>query len=104
MLNRGSTPHVAGIDGRNFPKSLAELNNWYVEPPEGQNAATFYLKGMQAIQVTDADQKSVNLPNLGSGNMPAAGEPLSPQAKASIAAFMERNEAAWTSLQQGAAI
>jgi hypothetical protein len=30
-----------------LPQTLAELDAWYVEPPDGQNAATFNLRGSQ---------------------------------------------------------
>ena len=102
MLNRLSTRPHAGPDEGNFPKSLAELNAWYVEPPEGQNAATFFLKGSQAIEISQADQNSTDLPVLGRGAMPALGEPIPSRTKANIAAVVQKNEAAWKSLQEGA--
>jgi hypothetical protein len=100
--NRKSTRSVAGTSSRNFPKSLAELNDWYVEPPAGQNAATFYVKGLDALEVSQVDQNSTDLPVLGRGSMPELGQPISPRAKAAITALVQKNEAAWKSLQEGA--
>src|ERR1035438_175273 len=34
-----------------LPETLAELDAWYVEPPAGQNAATFNLRGIKAMQI-----------------------------------------------------
>ena len=102
MLNHKSVRRVAGLDGRKFPKSLAALNLWYVEPPEGQNAATFFLKGAEAIEISPADANSRDLPIFGSATMPALGEPMPPVTKENIAAVVQRNEAAWKSLQEGA--
>ena len=45
-----------------WPKSLAELNDRYAEPPPGKNAATYFAKGFAALQITDADYKSADLP------------------------------------------
>jgi hypothetical protein len=87
----------------NLPNSLAALNASYVEPPEGQNAALFYLKGLDSIQISQADFDSRDLPVLGHGAMPALGESLSPPSKASIASLVQRNESAFIALQQGAA-
>ena len=93
----GDTSSEAGL-----PKSYAELNAWYVEPPEGQNAATFFAKGFDALQISQADQDSNDLPVLGKGSLPPPGTPLPSRMKASIAALVQRNEAAWAALEQGA--
>jgi hypothetical protein len=84
-----------------WPNSYAELNTWYAEPPEGQNAATFFLKGLDAFQITDADRNSPDLPVLGRGRWPEPGAPLPPQTKAGIFAFVQRNDATWMALEQG---
>lgn len=84
-----------------WPKSYAELNTWYPDPPEGQNAATFFAKGFDMLQIADSDYKSTDLPVLGKASLPQPGAPLSPGMKASITALVEQNETAWTQLKQG---
>lgn len=84
-----------------WPKSFAQLNTWYAEPPEGQNAATFFLKGFDAFQFSDADSKSADLPVMGQGILPAPGTPLSPRMKASVADLAQRNQSAWAQFKQG---
>lgn len=54
-----------------LPKTLVELDAWYAQPPEGQNAATFCLKGFEAMQITDADRNSKDLPLIGKGALPS---------------------------------
>ena len=83
-----------------FPNTLAELNTWYVEPPAGQNAATFFLQGFDALQITEADRAS--LPVVGQSALPPLGSPLPPKVKAGIAALSQRNKAAWENFQKGA--
>src|SRR5438876_6049835 len=48
-----------------LPLTLAELNVWYAEPPVGQNAATFYCQGFDALQLANAG--SSYLPIFGKG-------------------------------------
>jgi len=84
-----------------LPKTLAELNTWYAEPPEGQNAAVYFAKGFAAYQITDADVKSKELPIIGSGSLPPPGTPIPDSTKAIMVEFVQRNDAAWTALQQG---
>jgi hypothetical protein len=103
MLHRKTAGHVARIDQSKLPKSLAELNAWYAEPPEGQNAATYFLRGFEAIQIAQADLKSSDLPIIGKGAMPPLGEPLPSRARMAMDAFVQKNQAAWTALQEGAA-
>jgi hypothetical protein len=86
---------------RDLPKTLAELNTWYVEPAEGQNAATYFAKGFEQFEITDADQKSKDLPIIGAASWPPPGTPLSARARASITAFVQRNDTAWSALEQG---
>jgi hypothetical protein len=90
------TPAEPGL-----PNTVAELNGWYAEPPEGQNAATFFLKGFEAIQISDVDRNSRDVPLIGKGAMPAVGSPLPPKTRAAIAALMQRNKAAMEAFQEG---
>jgi hypothetical protein len=47
------------------PRTLPELNAWYVEPPAGQNAASFYSAGLDALRFGNVSAS--NLPLLGRG-------------------------------------
>ncbi|HEY1719159.1 MAG TPA: sigma-70 family RNA polymerase sigma factor [Verrucomicrobiae bacterium] len=83
-----------------LPQTSAELNAWYVEPPAGQNAATFNLQGIKALQIGDADQ-IVNLPLLGRLAQ-ASDVPLPPPLKSTLTAFVQRNRDALQFFTQGA--
>jgi hypothetical protein len=95
-----SAPARAANDG--LPHTLAELNRWYAEPPEGQNAAAFFLKGFEALQITPVDQNSPNLPFIGKGQFPPPGSLLSPAMKSAVASFIQRNQSALPFFEQGA--
>jgi len=82
-----------------LPRTLAELNAWYVEPPAGQNAATFISQGIAALQISDAG-RITNLPVLGS--LPPPGTPLPPDEKSALAAFIGANRDALQLFAQGA--
>jgi hypothetical protein len=84
-----------------LPQTLAELDAWYVEPPTGQNAATFNLRGIKAMQIKDAD-KIANLPVLGNSLTPLPGTPLPPLVNSALATFMHRNREALQFFAQGA--
>jgi len=84
-----------------LPQTLAELNAWYVEPPAGQNAATFNLQGIRARQISGADQNA-NLPILGKLPPPSPGAPLPVPVKSALATFVQRNRAALQFFAQGA--
>ena len=73
-----------------LPQTSAELNAWYVEPPAGQNAATFILQGIKARQITGADQNA-NLPILGKLPSPTPGTPLPPPVKSALTTFVQQN-------------
>ena len=83
-----------------LPQTLAELDAWYVEPPAGQNAATFNLRGIKAMQISGADQIA-NLPVLGKLPTPLPGTPLPAPVKSALAAFMQRNREALQFFAQG---
>lgn len=67
---------IAAIAAAGDPTTLDALNDWYAEPPAGQNAADFYVRAGQAM---------------------TAGDPKSP-------AFLANNQAALALLLQGAAL
>lgn len=89
------TPAEPGI-----PNTLADLNAWYVEPPKEQNAATFYSQGFDAMQITDADRGSQDLPSVGAGVWPELGSPMPLKTKAAIAGLAQRNKAVWQPFEQ----
>src|SRR5215469_5959675 len=91
------TPAEPGV-----PNTRADLNAWYIEPPQGQNAATFYSKGFDAMQITDADRASKDLPIFGAGEWTELGKPLPVKTKFAIAALVQRNRAAWQDFEQAA--
>jgi RNA polymerase sigma factor (sigma-70 family) len=84
-----------------LPQTLAELNAWYVEPPAGQNAATFNLQGFKAIQMSGADQNA-NLPIMGKLPPPSPGAPLPAPEKSALAIFVQHNREALQFFAQGA--
>src|SRR5258708_9092069 len=55
-------PLALADDG--LPHTLGELHAWYVVPPAGTNAATFYAEGFKAL----------HLGNVGSSNLPLLGQ------------------------------
>lgn len=84
-----------------FPQTLAELDAWYVEPPAGQNAATFDLQGIRAMQIQGADQNT-NLPVLGKLPSPSSSRPLPPPVKSALTTFIQQNSQALQFFAQGA--
>jgi len=89
-------PVTGGNDG--LPQTLAELNAWYVEPPAGQNAATFYLQGFDALQLANIDA----LPFSSKAQLPALGRVIPASIKSTLAAFVKSNQAALQLFAQGA--
>ena len=93
LFGRKQEPVASSIEKMDgFPQTLAELNAWYVEPPAGQNAATFYSRGLDALQIGKA--ASSNLPLLGKGRLPPPGTPLPTPLKSALAAFVKSNRGA----------
>lgn len=84
-----------------LPQTLVELDAWYVEPPDGQNAATFNLRGIKAMQISGADQIA-NVPVLGKLPPPLPSAPLPAPVNAALAAFVQRNREALQFFAQGA--
>jgi hypothetical protein len=88
-----------------WPKTLDELNTWYVEPPAGQNAAEVFLKGYDLISANiAANAKNGNLPYTGTASTPSPGVPVPAAMKKAIAAFMQQNTNAWDLLKQGSSL
>ena len=88
-------PHSAARDGASvdsYPCTLAALNAWYVEPPQGQNAALSFLQAFDAIQIAPGAGSA--LPLLGKGTLPPPGTPLSPLQNSAIAGVVRANAGA----------
>jgi hypothetical protein len=73
-----------------LPRTLKELNAWYVEPP--QNAAKFYLQGFNSLQIESF--RASNVPLIGKGKLPALGSIMPPSMKSEITAFVRANSIA----------
>jgi hypothetical protein len=95
------SPRVVHLAAGVLPRTLPELNGWYDEPPARQNAATFDLKGIAALQIADAE-KNANLPVLGQLPPLASNAPVSPAVASALADFIRRNRPALELFAQGA--
>src|ERR1051326_1392565 len=95
---QSSTSAPSREDG--LPRTLGELDAWYVEPSAGQNSAIFYVQAFQALKIPPAD--SPHLPLLGKGKLPALGSPTPPVVKSAITALARSNLEALQFFSQGA--
>src|SRR5436190_7442357 len=77
-------PQVAS-DG--FPRTLPELNAWYLEPRAGQNAATIYLQAFEALKTGNGSK----VPLLGKGTLPALAATLPLAEKSAMTALLRAN-------------
>ncbi|MGH7969339.1 MAG: hypothetical protein ACREIC_11490, partial [Limisphaerales bacterium] len=93
-------PEPSNIADAGFPRTLQELNASYVEPPAGQNAATFYSQGFDALHT--ANLGSSNIPLLGKGTLPPLGAPISGSMKSALAGVIRSNEDALQLFARGA--
>jgi hypothetical protein len=85
-----------------WPKTLAELNKWYAEPPAGQNAAEVFRQGYDAMkEQISANNKNENLPVMGTAITPLPGSPVPAAMKKAIADYMQQTKTAWDFFQQG---
>ncbi len=84
-----------------LPQTPEELDAWYIEPPAGQNAATFNLRGVKVRNVEGA-QQNPDLPILGKLPPPAPSQPLPANVKSALADFLQRNREAIQLFAQGA--
>jgi hypothetical protein len=81
-----------------LPRTLEELNAWYVEPPAGQNAASYYLQGFSALKIGDANEEP-NLPVVGGLTTMLTKQPA---VMAATTAFVQNNQQALQLFAQGA--
>lgn len=101
VVKESHAPKIIPSAFAGLPQTLDELNAWYVEPPTGQNAATFELQGIHALQLA-GDEKIPHLPILGNAPAPLPSAPLSPAMKSALAAFLQDNHDALHFFDQGA--
>ena len=95
-----------------YPVTLEALNAWYPEPM-GENAADTYLRAFAKF-VEPPDEpadvymapspRDANLPIVGSGQLPAAGEPLPEEMREAIEQYLEANREALELLHEAAGI
>lgn len=95
------SPRPVPLPSDGIPVTLEQLNVWYAEPPAGQNAATFDLQGIKAMQTKGADQIA-DLPILGKLPPPDPAAPLLPNVKSALASFLNNNRTAIDLFAQGA--
>ena len=100
LIKGGHSTKAIQLPPSRLPQTPAELDAWYVEPPAGQNAATFNLRGIKAMQIKGADQMA-NLPVLGKLPTPPPGTPLPPPVKSALDVFVHRNREALQFFAQG---
>src|ERR1051325_325860 len=91
-------PVAVANDG--LPRTPAQLNDWYEEPPAGQNAATFFSQGFTAMQRPKGSQ--ANVPLLGRGQLPPLGAPLPASVKSAVSGFLDSSREALQFFDQGA--
>jgi hypothetical protein len=98
-LQSHAAPVASTAPSDGFPQTLAEFNAWYVEPPAGQNAATFYAQGLNTLAAIDTAGSS--LPLLGKGKLPPLGTPLSGSMRSTLSGFVRSNKDAFQLFVQG---
>src|SRR5262249_27845940 len=69
--------------------TLKELNAKYVEPPVGQNAATFYSQGFDSLHINNVNLSKV--PLLGRGTLPSLGGNMSGSVKSALTGLVQSN-------------
>ncbi|MCK4850026.1 MAG: hypothetical protein KAT11_01685 [Phycisphaerae bacterium] len=85
-----------------YPATLEELNDWYVEPPPGENAAEVFLDAFS--QYVEPGDKRDELPFFSKFELPPGQEPLPEETKKHIAEFLAENHEMLKLLQQAVAM
>ncbi len=79
---------------KGYPTSLAELDAWYVAPPDGENAADFYLAaGKRISNSTFAELDDV--PVVGLADYPPLGTLMPVDMRTTVAGFLEHQSASY---------
>ena len=90
------------ISAAGYPVTLEELNDWYVEPPPGQNAADMFLQAFSHFK--EPAEEYDQLPFFTNFELPSSQEPLSDETKKQMAKFLAENHEMLKSLQQAVAM
>ncbi len=101
-LQKQITAHLAAIRAQGYPVTLAELDAWYVTPPDPENAAIEIIAASRHI--TDywthgGQWMDINYSN----NLHEATLPLSVPARTALASIIHSNQTALTLLRTGLA-
>ena len=91
--SRAMDSELAAIRASGLPTTIAELNDWFPEPPPEENAALVYIQAAQALQNPSPPLAGL-LPFHRLEKLPGAGEPLSEESLAAIDEFLEMNSSA----------
>jgi hypothetical protein len=95
--------HCLRAGGADVPHTLSELNHWYLEPPAGQNAATFFVQGFECLSLSDREFNSPNLPWLGHEQPPPiTDKPIPAAMNKAMGQFVQRQVSAMRYFAQAA--
>jgi hypothetical protein len=92
---------VAGtaVANSGLPTTLAELNDWYSEPPSGQNAAELVLRGASFVNTSSTRLISA-LPWFGDAKSPVLDQPVPASMKDAMTSFLRQSQTAFEYLRQ----
>lgn len=97
------------LETNNIPHTLAELNEWYVEPPTNQNGATYFLEAADLISrdlehsyYTNGNGEITTGIKWPFSELLGTNAPLSPATKTAIAPYIKGVELAWPTLERAA--
>jgi hypothetical protein len=92
---------VSEFATKGYPETLEGLNAWYPEPPEGENAATFYMEAGKRLYLSKSSAREF-LPYLGDAKLPPLGEPLPDHTRNFVNTFMEDMSKAYELIDEAA--
>jgi len=90
----------SGVRDDGLPHTLPELNAWYAEPQPGQNAATLFSSGLNALRLEMSGFS--DLPLLGKGKLPQPGTRLPASLKSALLVLEHSNGGALQFFTQAA--
>jgi hypothetical protein len=93
---------IAQIRQAGFPVTTAELNQWYAAVPPEENAALLLTNAF--AQLVKGYTNTPDLPIIGRGKLPPRNEPLPPEMKQAIVAYVATNQLALDFLEKGLAL
>jgi hypothetical protein len=124
-LSRSIQGRINSIHRAGFPATWIELDKWYVQPPDGENAADVYREAFAKFETwtnkpaqlstpSDADDRSKFssrprskhdlLPVVGTATLPPRTEPLPAGMQQLVAEYLSDNAGALRLLHQAAAM